>query len=122
MLSSSEKQFKPGSRGTSAATSGATADRTAAVSGKVKGHRVLQVQTTGPAAKAGLTPYLDIITHVAAVQLDDTANTLAKLVVAWIDQDVDVTVYNVRTRQARIVMLNPNRSWGGPGVLGLVAR
>ena len=126
MLSSAEKQlFKAGARnglGAAAATSGATAERTAAVTGKVRGHRVLQVQTTGPAAKAGLTPYLDIITHVAGVQLDDQANTLAKLVVPWIEQDVDVTVFNVRTRQARIVMLNPNRSWGGPGVLGLVAR
>ena len=126
MLSHAEKQlFKSGSRnglGAAAATGGATADRTAFVTGKVRGHRVLQVQDTGPAAKAGLTPYLDIITHVAGVQLDDADNTLAKLVVPWIDQDVDVTVYNVRTRQARVVMLNPNRGWGGPGVLGLVAR
>lgn len=89
---------------------------------KVKGHRVLLVQEGSPAQKAGLVPYLDIITHVGEVQLDDGRNTLAKTVAPYIDQDVDVTVYSVLTKSVRIVMLNPNKNWGGAGVLGLVAR
>lgn len=92
--------------------------------GKVRGHRVLFVHPSpeAPAVRAGFVPYLDIITHVGAQQLDEGANSLAKCVVGWIDQDVDVTVFNIRTKSTRVVMLNPNRNWGGPGVLGLVAR
>ena len=103
-------------------TSSSAAAATAASTGKFKGHRVLMVQPNSPASVAGLVTYLDIITHVGDVQLDDSSRSLARMVVQWIDQDVDVTVYNIRTKQTRIVMLNPNRNWGGAGVLGLVAR
>ena len=89
---------------------------------KVRGHRVLLVQEGSPAQKSGLVPYLDIITHVGEQQLDDGKHTLAKTVVPYIDQDVDVTVYSILTKSVRIVMLNPNKNWGGAGVLGLVAR
>jgi hypothetical protein len=35
----------------------------------VGGHRVLQVHEAGPAERAGVVTYLDIITHVDATQL-----------------------------------------------------
>jgi hypothetical protein len=88
----------------------------------IEGHRVLYVNPKGPGTKAGLIPYFDVITHVEGIQLNNAEYTLANLISKSIDIDTQITVFKMKLKTVRKSILHPNRNWGGPGALGLVAR
>jgi GRASP55/65 PDZ-like domain len=88
----------------------------------ISGHRVLLVLDGSPGHEAGLVPFLDIVTSVEGAPLDDNLNTLGLLLVKRIDMPTELVVYNLKTKQTRKTTITPNRRWGGPGCLGIVAR
>ena len=69
------------------------------------GHRVLLVMDDGPGAGAGLVPFLDIITHVEGVQLDDDTKSLSAVMSRRIDLATMIDVYNIKTRSSRRISM-----------------
>jgi hypothetical protein len=53
---------------------------------------------------------------------NDSDRSLVNVVSNHIDQVTSMTIYNCKTALSRKVAITPTRSWGGKGVLGLVAR
>lgn len=86
------------------------------------GHRVLETSDNSPARKANMVPYLDFVVAINDVQLDNEECSLVKMVLSTVDVPAKFTLYNVKTRALRDETITPKKGWGGPGVLGLVAR
>ncbi|CDI98000.1 Golgi reassembly stacking protein 2 [Echinococcus multilocularis] len=77
---------------------------------------VLDVSPGSPAAMAGLQPFSDYIIGTDALLTD--SEDLFSVVEAHNGQPLRLYVYNSSTDQCREVMLIPNLSWGGDGMLG----
>ncbi|KAH9278497.1 Golgi reassembly-stacking protein 2 [Echinococcus granulosus] len=77
---------------------------------------VLDVSPGSPAAMAGLQPFSDYIIGTDALLTD--SEDLFSVVEAHNGQPLRLYVYNSTTDQCREVMLIPNLSWGGDGMLG----
>jgi len=65
------------------------------------GHRVLLVLDNSPGDEAGLVPFLDVITHIEGVQVDDGEKNLVALLGKRVDLPTDMTVYNIKAKASR---------------------
>lgn len=85
------------------------------------GYRLIHVNESSPAAKAGLCSYLDFIVSANGVALspDQTLNTIIS---KSLNCKVTLQVFNVLTGLIRQVQVLPSNSWGGEGLLGASIR
>lgn len=79
--------------------------------------RVLTVEHQSPAAVAGLVPEQDYLLGTVSESLEDT-QSLANVLMAHVDEVVELYVYNANSDVVRVVPLMPTWSWGGKGLLG----
>jgi hypothetical protein len=79
--------------------------------------RVLDVEEGSPAAVAGLVKEKDFMLGTTTHNFSDTT-VLAAVLEDYIDQVVEIYVYNSETDVVRVVALMPTNSWGGAGLLG----
>ncbi|XP_030607229.1 Golgi reassembly-stacking protein 1a isoform X2 [Archocentrus centrarchus] len=77
---------------------------------------VLDVETSSPAALAGLQPHTDYI--VGADQILQDSEDFFSLIEAHEGKPVKLLVYNTQTDVCREVVVTPNGAWGGEGSLG----
>ncbi|XP_026169230.1 Golgi reassembly-stacking protein 1a [Mastacembelus armatus] len=77
---------------------------------------VLDVETSSPAALAGLQPYCDYI--VGADQVLQDSEDFFSLIEAHEGKPLKLLVYNTQTDACREVVVTPNGAWGGEGSLG----
>lgn len=85
--------------------------------GENQGLRVLEIQSESPAAKSGLVSFKDFVIGSGDIIVRD-ADDLSELVGSHIGKDLSLTVYNTDTEGIRAVTVQPNRGWGGDGLLG----
>ncbi|KAG5436941.1 hypothetical protein PCANB_001351 [Pneumocystis canis] len=78
---------------------------------------VLNIVSGSPAEIAGLLAYDDYIIGTPKGHLHDE-NELQVLVEKFMMQPLELYVYNRHYGTTRLVILIPNRKWGGPGALG----
>lgn len=77
---------------------------------------VLDVESSSPAALAGLQAYSDYI--VGADQVLQDSEDFFSLIEAHEGKPLKLLVYNAQTDTCREVMVTPNGAWGGEGSLG----
>uniref|UniRef100_A0A8C6LWI3 Golgi reassembly stacking protein 1a n=1 Tax=Nothobranchius furzeri TaxID=105023 RepID=A0A8C6LWI3_NOTFU len=77
---------------------------------------VLDVETSSPAALAGLQSYSDYI--VGADQVLQDSEDFFSLIEAHEGKPLKLLVYSTATDSCREVMVTPNGAWGGEGSLG----
>ncbi|QSL66544.1 hypothetical protein MERGE_000924 [Pneumocystis wakefieldiae] len=86
------------------------------VAQKVVWH-VLSIETGSPAEIAGLFPYDDYIVGTPEGLLRSESD-LEALIDNYMNRSLGLYVYNKRRKTTRLVVLMPNRKWGGFGALG----
>jgi len=79
--------------------------------------RILTVEHNSPASIAGLVPEEDYLLGTVSESLEST-QSLADLLMAFVDTVVEFYVYNTQSDIVRVVPLMPTLSWGGKGLLG----
>ncbi|KAM6971518.1 Golgi reassembly-stacking protein 1-like [Tautogolabrus adspersus] len=77
---------------------------------------VLDVESSSPAALAGLMAHSDFI--VGADQVLQDSEDFFSLIEANEGKPLKLLVYNTHTEQCREVVVTPNGAWGGEGSLG----
>ncbi|KTW26452.1 hypothetical protein T552_02931 [Pneumocystis carinii B80] len=86
------------------------------VAQKVVWH-VLSIEAGSPAEVAGLFPYDDYIVGTPDCLLRSESD-LGTLIDNCMNQSLSLYVYNRHRETTRLVILMPNRKWGGSGALG----
>jgi hypothetical protein len=85
----------------------------------IEGYQVARVLANSPAHVAGLLPYFDIIIGMDGMPLDrDHKTQFQSYVTKNLEKDITLSVYNLRIRALRDVVVTPTTNWGGVGVLG----
>jgi len=79
--------------------------------------RVLDVEEGSPAAQAGLVKEKDFMLGTTTTNFNTSA-ILAAVLEEYIDQVVEIYVYNSDSDMVRVVGLMPSFAWGGAGLLG----
>jgi hypothetical protein len=87
-----------------------------------EGFHVLKVWPNSPGHKAGLEPFFDFIIGVNTLRLDINGDHLKKACEENADKEVKLTVYNSKNQDVRELVMVPNNTWGGKGLLGLSIR
>jgi len=83
---------------------------------------VLGVQPNSPASDVGLVSFLDFVVACDGVELRELDSTFIDKIKASEDKPLPCTVYNIKSRTERAVMITPTRNWGGQGMLGVTIR
>ncbi len=94
----------------------------AAPSAESFGFRVLNVQGDSPGYHAQLVSFFDFIVAANGMRMDTDDTTFVEIIAAHKDKALTVTVYNCKTETTRDVVIKPNTSWGGAGLLGITIR
>ena len=79
--------------------------------------RVLTVDKSSPADKAGLIPSTDYILGTP-INAFTTFNLFRETISDYIDQPLPIYVYNAAQATVRLVEIKPSSAWHGDGVLG----
>ncbi|XP_078716598.1 Golgi reassembly-stacking protein 2-like isoform X2 [Lampetra fluviatilis] len=77
---------------------------------------ILEVEPNSPAVLAGLRPFTDYIIGADAVL--NESEDLFSLIESHDGKPLKLYVYNTDTDSCREVIITPNKSWGGEGLLG----
>lgn len=87
--------------------------------GSVEGYEVARVLINSPAHHAGLIPYFDVVVAVDGMALDREHKTqFQQYITKNLRKEITLSVFNLRCRSVRDVVVTPNDNWGGVGVLG----
>eukprot|EP00164_Ancoracysta_twista_P003443 GFYU01004594.1.p1 GENE.GFYU01004594.1~~GFYU01004594.1.p1 ORF type:complete len:236 (-),score=40.36 GFYU01004594.1:198-905(-) len=86
------------------------------------GFRVVRVMEGSPGAAAGLESYFDFIVTANGTPLNHEDTVFVSLIEEFEDKELKLEVWNRRTHTMRNVILQPNKSWGGPSLLGCNVR
>jgi len=87
---------------------------------EVQGWRILEVIPNGPCWDKGLCVYFDFIVGINGVRLTTSSEEFWDTIRSQKDAETVLTVFNYKTRIKRDILMTPNNSWGGDGLLGLV--
>ncbi|XP_050664423.1 Golgi reassembly-stacking protein 2 [Leptidea sinapis] len=90
--------------------------------GGSEGYHVLRVQDGSPGQKANLEPFFDFIVAIDNIRLDQDNDTLKEILKKNTDNTIKMLVYSSKTQSVREVMITPNASWGGEGLIGVSIR
>ncbi|VVD03054.1 unnamed protein product [Leptidea sinapis] len=90
--------------------------------GGSEGYHVLRVQDGSPGQKANLEPFFDFIVAIDNTRLDQDNDTLKEILKKNTDNTIKMLVYSSKTQSVREVMITPNASWGGEGLIGVSIR
>jgi hypothetical protein len=86
------------------------------------GYRVLGVQANSPASKGGLVSFFDFLVAANGIPLKSLDTTFIELIKASEDKPLPITVYNIKNRSLREIVLVPSKNWPGEGMLGVTIR
>ncbi|KAI9298394.1 hypothetical protein K502DRAFT_327423 [Neoconidiobolus thromboides FSU 785] len=75
------------------------------------GFHVLKVKPNSPAEKAGLNPYFDFIVSINDQTTITTLKDFAIYISRFANQDVKLSVFSLKTRSIRELILNPTNTW-----------
>lgn len=65
--------------------------------------------------------FFDFVVQVGGIPILSDVPSFSSIIKEHEDQEVEMDVYNIRTRASRVVTIRPH-SWGGAGLVGLVGR
>lgn len=88
------------------------------------GYRILGIQDNSPLLQGAgnITIFFDFLVAIHNVPLKASDSTLVDLLLSYEDSSVEVTLYNIKCRQSRKVLVTPTRRWEGEGLLGVTIR
>lgn len=81
--------------------------------GGSEGFHVLRVQDGSPGFKAGFEPNFDFIISINGIRLDTDNDKFKEILKDNVNKQVELHVYNSKTRAVRQVPLTPHENWGG---------
>jgi hypothetical protein len=90
------------------------------VTGERCGWKVLGVSVNGPCDHVGIVTYMDVITHVNNIPLNEQESSIFSLL--YPNTATDLTLFSLSTLSIRKVRVTPTRNWYGEGLLGLMIR
>ncbi len=85
------------------------------------GFRVHGISSGSPAEACKLEIFFDFIVQVGGIPILSDVPSFSSIIQEHENEEVDMDVYNVRTRESRTVRIRPH-AWGGQGLVGLVGR
>jgi hypothetical protein len=98
------------------------------------GYRVLGVQPDSPASRSGLVSFFDFLVGVNGQLLFDNGEQGAEnadffedldfvsILKDNVDKEIELLVWNIKSKTQRFINLVPTRNWSGTGLLGVTIR
>lgn len=98
------------------------------------GYRVLGVQPNSPASKAGLVSFFDFLVGVNGQLLFDNGSNangdseyfedldFVAIIKDNVDTELELLVWNIKSKTQRFISLTPTTKWEGQGLLGVTIR
>lgn len=98
------------------------------------GYRVLGVQPNSPASRSGLVSFFDFLVGVNGQLLFDNGEhgdgngdffedlDFISILKDHCDKEVELLVWNIKSKSQRFINLTPTRNWAGTGLLGVTIR
>ena len=87
------------------------------------GYRILGIQDDSPATNCEFVIYFDFIVAANGIMLTTLDSTFVDIIQAFENKELNLTIYNSKSKVTRTVSLTPSRSsWTGDGLLGVTIR
>ncbi len=98
------------------------------------GYRVLGVQPNSPASRSGLVSFFDFLVGVNGQLLFDNGEhndgngeffedlDFVSILKDNVDEEIELLVWNIKSKSQRFINLVPTRNWSGTGLLGVTIR
>ena len=98
------------------------------------GYRVLGVQPNSPASRSGLVSFFDFLVGVNGQLLFDNGEhsdgngeffedlDFVSILKDNVDGEIELLVWNIKSKSQRFINLVPTRNWSGTGLLGVTIR
>ena len=98
------------------------------------GYRVLGVQPSSPASRSGLVSFFDFLVGVNGQLLFDNGEhadgngeyfedlDFVAVLKDNVDKEIELLVWNIKSKSQRFINLVPSTNWGGAGLLGVTIR
>lgn len=83
---------------------------------------VLEVSPNSPGSHAQIVPFFDTIISANGIDLVSDDNSFKNILKENVNKEIQLYIYNTRTKKYRETSLVPNDKWGGEGLCGLYVR
>ena len=85
------------------------------------GFRIHAIRSGSPAESCNLEVFFDFVVQVGGIPILSDVPSFSSIIKEHENEEVEMDIYNIRTREPRTVRIRPH-SWGGSGLVGLVGR